>query len=381
VVDRTYDDDGRLSHQERTAAEASADFLYDGRSFLSRAAGVAPDTTGGIFCDGFETGDTSGWGSGQSTCPATESFTLVEPTYDSAGLLHSVRQPARAVHLLYFAGRPIAQFATASNTLTYLSTDHLDTPILATNEAGGVVWEGGFEPFGDDYAGASEAGVFLRFPGQWDDAAWAESGVGAEVINNLHRWYGTGTGRYTRVDPAATVSTSETSIFAYVSGNPILFFDPLGLFKVDKSCDGCTHPTLGPRFAQSRQNLTSIITREVSAWCQSRLGGIKNVALRQCIEQSCREGEVRCEGTSGRTADCDGASQGFTRWSRGDVLHWSRRNGILPTIRTAFICANNPVNFDSQAGDTVIHEWAHGCGWNADKKPLPEGIPASETAH
>ncbi|MEM7355824.1 MAG: hypothetical protein AAF657_33720, partial [Acidobacteriota bacterium] len=41
VVNRTYDDDGRLSHQERTAAEASADFLYDGRSFLSRAAGLA----------------------------------------------------------------------------------------------------------------------------------------------------------------------------------------------------------------------------------------------------------------------------------------------------------------------------------------------------
>jgi len=244
---------------------------------------------------------------------------------------------------------------------------------------------GGFEPFGADYSGASDAGVFLRFPGQWDDEAWAESGVGAEAVYNLHRWYRSGTGRYTRVDPAVTVSSTETSIFNYVSGNPLLYFDPLGLFRVDKSCDGCTHPTLGPRFARSRRNLTSIISKEVSAWCQSRLGGIKNVALRKCIEQSCREGEVRCDTTEvvpGKANDCsDGGAPGFTRWSKGDVSHWARRNHILPTIRTAFICANNPSNFEGEAGNTVIHEWTHGCGWNADKKPVPEGIPASETAH
>ena len=44
-------------NQERASAGASTDFLYDGRSYLRDAAGVAPDGSAGVFCDGFETGD------------------------------------------------------------------------------------------------------------------------------------------------------------------------------------------------------------------------------------------------------------------------------------------------------------------------------------
>jgi len=39
------------------------------------------------------------------------------PTYDSAGLLHAVD----STKVLYFAGRPVAQFATAP---LFLTTDH-----------------------------------------------------------------------------------------------------------------------------------------------------------------------------------------------------------------------------------------------------------------
>ncbi len=49
-----------MNRQERTAAEASTDFLYAGRGFLRQAVGIAPyPANQAVFCDGFESGDMS----------------------------------------------------------------------------------------------------------------------------------------------------------------------------------------------------------------------------------------------------------------------------------------------------------------------------------
>jgi RHS repeat-associated protein len=119
-----------------------------------------------------------------------------------------------------------------------------------------VVWDGGFEPFGGDYADASSAGVFLRFPGQWENAAWSTY-VPDDAYYNLHRWYEPQTGRYARVDPVnlgilenlgrpgelpidavdayylAMLRAGNPKFehaYGYVAQNPLLFADPLGLF-------------------------------------------------------------------------------------------------------------------------------------------------------
>ncbi len=107
--------------------------------------------------------------------------------------------------IFYFAGRPLAtyeKFSSGTNRLLYLTTDHLGTPALATGSTGSLIWRGGFEPFGADYAAAQDFGVFLRFPGQWSDNLW--SGLASkhgELYYNVNRWYDTVTGRYTAVDP------------------------------------------------------------------------------------------------------------------------------------------------------------------------------------
>ena len=87
VVDRTYDDAGACRARRRTAAGASTDFLYDGRSYLRLASGVAPDTSGtaGVFCDDFESGDTSAWDTGVGPCPPVDVLTTAEPTYKLRG--------------------------------------------------------------------------------------------------------------------------------------------------------------------------------------------------------------------------------------------------------------------------------------------------------
>jgi len=114
------------------------------------------------------------------------------------------------------------------------------------------VWEGGFEPFGADYANAESAGVFLRFPGQWVDGLMTEGG-----FYNVHRWYQAGTGRYGRVDPLGLVDAAlygggnfegqVTQLFGFAEMNPITFFDPLGQY------------TLGPTANPASANLDKFL--------------------------------------------------------------------------------------------------------------------------
>ncbi len=113
-----------------------------------------------------------------------------------------------------------------------------------------VDWSGGFEPFGADYSGASEVGVFLRFPGQWADGSWVASGEGVGVSYNVWRWYSVRHATYGRKDPLLSGSEHYTEslrladlfrhsvlpFYFYANGNPISFSDPLGLFIVDPSC-------------------------------------------------------------------------------------------------------------------------------------------------
>ena len=116
-----------------------------------------------------------------------------------------------------------------------------------------VDWSGGFEPFGADYSGASEVGVFLRFPGQWVDGSWEESADGSETFNNVHRWYLSSLGGYSRPDPlgylryrsASTISAVakdelllNVHPFLYSSARPPRLIDPLGL-KCESGCDDC----------------------------------------------------------------------------------------------------------------------------------------------
>ena len=223
----SYDAARRLSRiAGDTAGEPPAftDLRYDGRSFLDRAT--------------------------------LRRFAVAEPsvetaaTYSTNGLLYhrvSVEQagptsprgtPASAedVIVVYFAGRPVAQVVLGAGEgegTTYLATDHLGTPALATNGAGAEVWSGGFEPFGTDWNGAWDAGVFLRFPGQWEDPAWFVVGFDYELHHNAHRWYQTEIGRYTRPDPLSF--RGGPNLFTYAGGNPLTAIDSLGL-KVELWC-------------------------------------------------------------------------------------------------------------------------------------------------
>jgi RHS repeat-associated protein len=162
------------------------------------------------------------------------------PTYSSEGQLHSLaRTPTSGGtttehHVFYLSGNPVATLDKdgALRSFTYLLTDHLGTPILASDATGTVAWEGGFEPFGRDWKegtgqGAHENGVFLRLPGQWFDEVWQDASSLVDPYYNVHRWYSPGIGRYTRPDPLGL--RGDLHPYDYARADPLRWVDRLGL--------------------------------------------------------------------------------------------------------------------------------------------------------
>jgi len=259
VVDFTYDGAGLQNKTLRGVPPNSTelDYEYDARGFLAKAhtPTITPTphctSSNGVFCDDYETGDFACWssvsgGTPGGICPWNATSDYVASTYSSAGRLYGLDRVVSGVlqrrAVLYLGDRPVAIWARSGanpSTFTYLTTDHLGTPILAMNETGAAVWSGGFEPFGEDYTAspsAQDAGVFLRLPGQWWDALFEDSTLGALQSQNLHRWYESTIGRYSSPDPLAQF-LPVPRLFAYVDSNPLSAADPSGLVPV--KCEAC----------------------------------------------------------------------------------------------------------------------------------------------
>jgi RHS repeat-associated protein len=340
-----YDGANRLFNMKDDATGAETYLTYDGRNFLTQARQSI------------------------TTCCAP---VLTQSVYSSEGVLQgrSVKNilggtVSKDTKVFYFSGRPVGllETTTAPATLSYLSVDHLGTPILATNGSGTSLWSGGFEPFGKDWNGAQAAGEFLRFPGQWEDGAWAGSGFDY----NVRRWYRVSEGRYGQVDPLQRISALEVDQYLYGLANPIRLVDPLGLFEVDSGCKTCTY--IWGRRAGTLPSLAGPILRDTNAWCREKVSQIPDVNLRRCIQQSCISGRVKCD------QSCPNIL-GYTEGAGDALHHWLRRIGLFKPIREAIICGNYVENYTGEAGNTLIHEWAHGCGYDNDDCTI-RGIPCS----
>jgi RHS repeat-associated protein len=111
------------------------------------------------------------------------------------------------------------------DTFVYLHADQLETPRLATDGSGTVVWRWDSDAFGigaadeDPDLDTNLVTVSLRFPGQYFDA---ETGL----HYNYFRDYDPATGRYVESDPIGLRGGTNTD--GYTGSNPRVRIDPLG---------------------------------------------------------------------------------------------------------------------------------------------------------
>ena len=148
--------------------------------------------------------------------------------YDAQGhLIEETHQDGTLVRDYIWAdSTPIAMITkdptTGTETVTYLHTDYDDTPRMATNQSGTILWrwEG---VFGDTLPSPNGVDVTLRYPGQTYDS---ETGL----FYNWSRYYDPSTGRYVSSDPIGLAGGLNT--YAYALNNPIYYIDPAGLLTL-----------------------------------------------------------------------------------------------------------------------------------------------------
>jgi RHS repeat-associated protein len=90
-----------------------------------------------------------------------------------------------------------------------------------SDATGAVVWSGDSKPFGEVLSGMSIVQNPFRFPGQYYDQETA-------LHYNYNRYYQARTGRYVTPDPMGL--KGGDNVYFYVSNNPIMRTDRLGLW-------------------------------------------------------------------------------------------------------------------------------------------------------
>ena len=149
---------------------------------------------------------------------------------------NGVYKPKRTY--VWLNNEPVAQITFRTNQaeeikhITYITTDHLNTPRIGTDEAAEIAWRWDSDAFGqaqpdkDSDADDANRNIRLRFPGQYKDG---ESGL----YYNWHRYYDPNIGRYITSDPIGLGGGLNT--YGYVSANPLINIDPRGLIEWEGS--------------------------------------------------------------------------------------------------------------------------------------------------
>ncbi|HFD31671.1 MAG TPA: hypothetical protein ENJ28_02995 [Gammaproteobacteria bacterium] len=214
VSNYQFDDDGNLT--QRNSDET---FVYDYENQLTQYANTTTGVVASYTYDSFgrrikkEVTQNA-----QKTTHYLWDGTNIIAEYDGTG--------SRIKRYSYTADRYAPLQMEDASGIYNVHTDHLDAPVVLTNQVGDVVWRAEYEAYGstqinEDVDGDLQSVRFdLRRPGQWEDL---ESGL----YYNYFRYYDPSTGRYITSDPIGQLGGINT--YSYVRSNPLRWIDPLGL--------------------------------------------------------------------------------------------------------------------------------------------------------
>jgi RHS repeat-associated protein len=131
-----------------------------------------------------------------------------------------------------------ASFAETSGraSLQYLHTDHLGSPVAATDADGNVVGTASYYPFGELRSGSGLFDTTRGFTGQVHDA-----GTGLNFYNA--RYMDSALGRFISPDSIVPnpANPSNYNRFAYVNNSPLVYTDPTGHCSYVGEHDSCDY--------------------------------------------------------------------------------------------------------------------------------------------
>lgn len=308
----TYDAKGNVT--ARSGARGNFTFSWD---YDDRFRSVNGDLTAGYLYD-------------YAGRRALKTVSGAATTYLYDGAQFVAESGATSASYLFGPGLDAPLAVSTGGQVYYYSVDVLGSVAVLSDAAGAVQNSYAWDAFGTARARNETVASSLGFTAR----ELAEAG--------LHyyraRYYEPAVGRFASEDPIGF--NGGNNVYAYVENQPTMLTDPMGLFTVDPSCK-CM---LGDKPYDQ-------LVRETALWCAT-LWQITDAGLRKCLDRRCDDGTIECED------DCPIDLYGYNR-SR---MPFDRK--------TAHVCVGQPWR---ELANTVIHEWAHSCGWDhGDGKGVPE---------
>ena len=164
--------------------------------------------------------------------------------YDGEGKrVRKLSDGVETVFVYNAGGTLVAEYSTQLNPtpqVSYLTSDHLGSPRIITDEAGAVVLRHDYMAFGDEVTtklGNVGGRTTAQGYGEPDDVRKQYTGYERDKESGLDyaqaRYYNSDHGRFTSVDPltaSASIRDPQTfNRYSYVLNSPYKFTDPLGL--------------------------------------------------------------------------------------------------------------------------------------------------------
>jgi RHS repeat-associated protein len=244
----------RLQGKRASAAQTHTLFVWDDAHQLARAEvtkGPDESTTKQTFAYAY---DALG-----RRVAKSDAFGITYFAWDDDRLVLEQRGGNETIHIYHPESFvPLAQIHNGS--LHHLHTDHLGTPLEASNEAGDITWRMTYRSWGNVVTEEiTEISQKLRFQGQYFDT---ETGL----HYNRFRYYDPNLGRFASQDPVGLYGGANAYEYA---PNPISWVDPWGLTKCCLS--SADKKKMGPKPPGMKRPHRHHVVREMApkSWSQA----------------------------------------------------------------------------------------------------------------
>ena len=177
-------------------------------------------------------------GANESMKRSRAALVLLQILMIAKDLLDKVAADGATIFVYDASGVLIAEYSAEVSQeprVSYLTTDHLGSPRVVTDERGSVASRRDFMPFGEEINGVGGRTTGLNYGS--DPIRQKFTGYERDAESDLDfaqaRYYNSSHGRFTSVDPltaSATIRNPQTfNRYSYGLNSPYKFTDPLGL--------------------------------------------------------------------------------------------------------------------------------------------------------